>query len=240
MAVARWADVSEHNNKIINALYKLLWFAYRVCDGTYRDMNFKANDAYVVQSKLIGYIVYFVWPRSKGSCSWQEAFATLQSMLGNHHRPRMVVMQDVETWSRAELRKDFSAGLEAQRHAIVLWLNSLRPAYQKQWPLRAWYFRQDNRRVIGYGNRDDLKVMAGGATKVRWRNIILADYRRDVPTPKVYLGWNVAGRQHTNGLVGDPPHGTPPWPTCDMNRAEVDARTLAAKLGLGVLRWSLK
>jgi hypothetical protein len=240
MAVARWADVSEHNKKAINALYKLLWFAFRVCDGTYKDSLFKENFGFVQKSKLMGFIVYSVWPRSIGWSSWQETFHTMKTMLGTAHHPRMVLMDDVESWRRKELLKDQSAGLEAKRKSEVIFLNDCRPAWQKKWPLAAWYRLQDEKRVIGYGNQNDLKVMAVNSTKVKWRNIIIADYNPGAVIPKTFLGWNVVGVQHTNGLIGDTPHGTPPWTTCDMNRAFVDNRTLAAKLGLGVLRWSLK
>lgn len=241
MAVARWADTSEHQGKAINALYTLLWFAFRVCDGTYQDHLFQANYNFVRSSKtLVGYIVYSVWPRSLGWSSWQETFNFMKSLIGSKHHPRLVLMDDVESWRRKDLLKDQSVGLEKKRQAEVAYLNACRPTYQRRWPLAAWYRLQDEKRVIGYGNRNDLKIMAGGATKVRWRSIVLADYVPGSLIPKTYLGWNVVGVQHTNGMVGDLPHGTPPWAICDMNRAFVGPRILASKLGLGVLRWSLR
>lgn len=241
MAIARWADVSSHQNKVINSLYKLPWFFFRACDGEYRDPLFHDNDKFVRTFKqLFGYGVYSVWPRSLGWSTWQETFAILKDMLGNDYRPRMILMQDVESWNRNDLRKDFSADLEAERKAMVAWLNSLRPSWHRSKLFRAYFLDRDERRVIGYGNRGDLQTMAGGATKVRWRSIILADYRTNVDTPDTFLGWAVLGRQHTNGVIGDLPHGTEPFGNCDMNRAKVGPRRLAKLWGLGTLRWTLK
>lgn len=241
MAKARMADVSEHNGKSFNGLYKLLWAIYRVCDGTYVDQMYRLNDTFArTRKRLLGYFCYSVWPRSVGSCTWQDCFETLKQQLGTHHRRRMVLMDDVESWNRDDLRHDFSAGLEAKRQAEVQWLHSLRPKWQRSKLLRRWYMSRDERRVVGYGNRGDLSLMAGDSTKVKWKFIIIADYTPGVATPRVYKGWKVIARQHTNGVVGDEPHGTPPFNTCDMNVGTSGPVRQARRLGLGHLTWVVK
>lgn len=241
MGKARWADVSEHNGNALNKRYRLRWFAYRVNDGTYHDENFHTNDNAVRHfGRLIGYIAYTVWPRSVGWCRWQEAFDTFTDQMGKYYRPRMVIMQDIESWGRNDLHKDHSKDIEAMRLALVNWLHHNRPKWQKTWLLGRWYLHQDKLRVIGYGNRGDLEAMCGGKTKVDWVNIVLADYTPGVKTPSKFLGWRVVARQHTNGQSGDTPHGAAPWSHCDMNVGRYGPHNIAGKLGLGRLRWTLR
>ena len=237
MVLTRWADTSEHNDGHIDRRYKRPWYAFRANDGTYIDNQVDANLSFAEHYKrLIGFIVYMVWPRSQGWSSWQETFETLKSLLGNKHRPRLVLMNDVETWSRTDLYDDFSGSLEELRRAQVAWLHSLRPRWQRIAPFKFVTLRRDNRRVIGYGNRSDLEKMAGDSNSVKWRWIVLADYTPGLPIPKSFNGWRVVGVQHTNGVIGDTPHGTAPFGNCDMNVSNFAPHMMARKLGLGPVR----
>lgn len=227
MATTEWPDTSEHNGKPVDDSMPHSVNAYRATDGTYVDPLFSANDSWTRKaSQLVFYIIYNVWPRSVGMTNWQQSFAMFRQTVGDSHRPRLVIMDDVETWSRAELRKDFSKELEAKRLAEVQYLNSLRPMWQRRFPFRILYLSRDNRRVIGYGNRGDLLAQA---RNVRWQGIILADYS-GAPTPKTFNGWRVVGRQYTNNGPCQP------WGHCDMNRATVGVYRLARQLGLGRYR----
>lgn len=226
-----WPDVSEHRGRPVDDSMPHPGLAYRVCDGTYLDHLFTSNDAWARRTRrLVFCMAYNVWPRSVGSSSWRVTLGTFTTALGNTHRPRLVVLDDVESWDRPELLRDWSAELEAKRQAEVDWLNSLRPAWQRRLPFRALYRAADERRVVGYGNRGDLLAMAAG---VKWRSVILADYS-PAPTPRTLGPWRVIARQYTS-------QGTcPPWGSpCDLNRAQLGPRRLARALGLGRWRWTL-
>jgi uncharacterized protein YeaO (DUF488 family) len=231
MGTEVYPDISEHSGHPVNDQFRGRWLAYRAVDGTYSDELFTANDAWATACKrLAGYIVYLVWPRSVGHATWTVTLDALFARLGRRRRRRLVIMQDVESWDRFELRRDFSAELEAQRAEAVHRLHAARPDWQRGRLLGAYYRDRDERRVIGYGNRGDLEMMAPG---VKWRWIVLADYS-DAPTPKRVHTWDVIARQFTDlGVCG-------PWNRVDLNRAQVGPYRLARRLGLGVLRWRIR
>lgn len=241
-----FADVSVHNPPVDNRYTRRI-LSIRACDGTFRDLNWSNNSTWCRNAKtLVFFFVYSVHPRSEGFSPWRDVFATLVDMLhetfGDAHIPNLVLTDDVETWSRLDLHKDFSESLEAKRQAEVHELNRRRPEWQRNRLFGRYYRWRDEHRVGGYGNRSDLAIQAGDSTKVRWRWIILADYTPDSPTPKTFNGWKVRVRQHTNGSVGDLPHGSAPFGRCDMSRPRnprTGARRLARRMGLGRLRWSL-
>lgn len=225
-----WPDVSEHQGRPVDDTMPHRLLAYRVNDGTYVDRQFRVNDTWARRTRrLVGYLAYLVWPRSVGWSTWQATLAAYQAELGDDHRPRLVVLVDVESWGRADLARNHSADLEALRQALVAWLGSLRPAWQRRWPVRALYRSADNRRVVGYGNRGDLLTMSPG---VKWRSVILADYSSS-PTPRTLGPWRVIARQYTSS-GSCPPFGSP----CDLNRAQLGPRRLARALGLGRWRWT--
>lgn len=227
---AVWPDVSEHQGKPVTDAMPHPGLAYRINDGTYLDREFAANDAWARRAPRLRFALgYIVWPRSEGWSSWQATWDVARGALGTAHRPRLVIQDDVESWSRPELARDHSTDLEDKRQAEVAYLNGLRPGWQRRWPFRALYRSADERRVVGYGNKGDLLTMA---SKVRWRAVILADYS-DAPTPRKVGPWRVIARQYTN-------HGIcPPWSgPVDLNRGRYGARRLARALGLGRWRWT--
>lgn len=226
MAKTEWFDVSEHNGQTDWRKYRQPFAAFRVCDGTYVDQQYVNNMKGVHRVHgLIGFFAYVVFPRSVGWSSWQSVFDVYTGLLGKAvHRPRLIIMQDVERWDRRDYNRDVSHDIEMQRQAFVHWLFHNRPAWQRRTPaLRQLYWRRDERRVIGYGNRYDLVRMS---QHVKWRNIVLADYSES-PTPAQFLRWRVVARQYTNqGSMA--PHGR-----VDLNRATLTPRQLAKALGLG-------
>lgn len=229
-----WADVAEFQGKPYSDFYLSWnkfsgWASFRCNDGTYQDQNFTENFRWARNcARLVGYIVYIVFPPSQSSASWHQTYMTFVSQIGQNHDPRMVVMIDVESWGKTA--SDRSPQIRWLRRAIAGYLNSLRPPNQRRYLLGVWYRRRDLQRVIVYGNAGDLRAIVSNPDSAR---ILLADYtdNKRVPFP------GKIAQQYTSSATD-----VPPWKgqKVDVNYAPVSPQKLAQQLGLGVVRWSLK
>lgn len=218
-----YADVSSYQ-VTANDKYPYRFIAFRSNDGTYRDTHFANNlvwaNSAVKSGKLVGYLVYFVWEPN-----WSQTIETFEAMVGTGHRRRMAVMIDVESW-KGRIKGDHSSQINATREALILWLNSQRPSWQRSFPFRKPFLALDRRRVIGYGNAGDLSTI--------WPNrgdakVVLANYSSNPDFPgKIAHQFS----SHFN---------VPPFGFCDINSADGRSpRQFAWQLGLGRFRWSRK
>jgi hypothetical protein len=217
-----YADVSSYQPDA-SKKYPHQFIAFRSNDGTYQDAHLAANLAWaraaVKSGKLLGYIVYFVY-----ETNWQQTLATFQQMVGTEHNRRQAVMIDVESWG-GKILGDHSPDINKLREAVIAWLFSLRPRWQRLGLWRAWFKSLDRKRVIGYGNAGDLNTI--------WRHrgdasIVLADYTGNPSFPAEIA------HQFSNNT------NCPPFGACDMNSA--DGRTprqFARQLGMGSAVWVL-
>lgn len=211
-----WADISYFqvpvDNSYLDAGYQVI--SIRADDGTFQDPNFIANYQWCINAvqndgrlKLV--LVYAYW-----RVNWQETLNTWQSMItqaGGPH-PWCVGMIDLE--SGGNPGGDQSAGVNSLYAGMVSFLGG------------------DDRRVVGYGNRGDLRTM--------WQfpghqlEVILAGYGNNPTSPNPLL--TKLAHQYTDGTdFGDAlPTGAPPFGKCDMNSADglsIDA--LCALVGVG-------
>lgn len=229
-ASTSWPDVSEHNNKpatdaLLGWSHWSGWFAFRVCDGTYRDRLAAANLAWAAACRtLVGMIGYCVFPRSVGQSTPAEVAAAYIDVIRGH-RPRLVTMIDVESWG-GHVKGDHSEPINQLRHLIAGHLNRARPSWQRAHWCRWYYQRRDLTRVCLYGNATDLHTICPNRHGAR---VVLANWSE----PAKYPG--EVARQTTD-------RGTcPPWSgRVDLNTAQLSPKALARALGLGRLRWSLR
>src|SRR5439155_24497398 len=128
---------------------------------------------------------------------------------------------DVESWN-GEIVGDHSAAITATVKATRAWLTSLRPGWQRRWPLAGWYRLQDTRRVRLYGNAGDLASIAPNRPRQAVR---LANYDADPARPRHWA------HQFTDrGSFGK-------WHPVDVNSADgLSPARLARRLGFVTLR----
>jgi hypothetical protein len=194
-----WADVSEYQ-RVVDDRYPHPVLAIRACDGAYRDKNFHANHnwarAALDAGKLHVLIIYLVYRPN-----WQQSFDTLRSMVGDPH-PRTVVMIDVESWG-GQITGDHSSNLNNLHAAISQWLGN-------------------PRRVIGYGNANDLNTL--WPRQPQGIQHVIAAYGHKPSYP------GMIAHQFADDCPVDP------FGPCDANSADgLAVHELSAALGLDIL-----
>lgn len=198
-----FADVSEFQT-VVDDTYPYRAISIRSNDGTYRDHNFAANQAWCRRAaddgRLALFYVYFVWRPGI------DNIGVLKSMVGDPH-PKMVVEIDIESWG-GQITGDQSAFLNATHDTIAAWLG-------------------DPRRVAAYGNTGDLNSL--WPSKPAGMAVRLAAYGSNPGYPGKIAHQYTDG----TGFGGGLPEGAPPFGNCDMNSADgFTATALAAACGI--------
>ncbi len=202
-----WSDVSEWQVPVDDS-YPYPVLAIRSNDGTYRDHDFARNYEWACRAmdsgRLAALIIYLVYREN-----WQQTLDTLKDVVGQPH-PGTVFMIDVESWG-GQIGGDQSDGINRLYWGIADWLGTA----QLDAP----------RRVIGYGNANDLNTM--------WPNrpdhcpLIVAAYGANPDYP------GKLGHQFTDGVYGGA-LDVPPFGYADVNSADgYDIDSFKSALGLG-------
>ena len=189
-------DVSDHN-QILNDQVALKWLrwsrwvAFRANDGHHMDANFGANFAWVNRAisvfKLVGYVVYTVYPASAENLTPMQAWLLYKTQLdrilpGNSRRRRQVRLIDIEKWGHYS--GDHSADILALWNLVWRDANSKRFAWQRNTPGIAWFCRRlDQRRTCVYGNAGDLDELFPRSKRPKNLVVFLANYVSNPPYP---------------------------------------------------------
>ena len=189
-------DVSDHNEILVDAVATQWrrwsrWVAIRANDGHHLDLHFAANVAWISRAinlfKLVGYVVYTVYPASAENLSPMQAWQLYKEQLtkipiGNDRRRRQVRMIDIEKWGHYS--GDHSADILALWNLIWRDANSSRPTWQRVTPgINAFCVWLDKRRTCVYGNAGDLDELFPRAKRPKGLVIFLANYTSNPPYP---------------------------------------------------------
>jgi hypothetical protein len=200
-------DVSSYQPPVDDS-YPWPWLIFRACDGTYRDSNFAANLAWAKKAaaagKLAGYTVYAVYEPGV------DTLGTVKAMVGTPD-DHITVMIDVESWG-GKIQGNRSADVTALWLALGTWLG-------------------DQRRVIVYGNQNDLASLY--TTRPPGVRLVVASYGSIKPNVPGQIGWQYSDGQTLYPLPAGWPRSSPPFGACDHNHFDLDPADLAATLGVG-------
>ena len=190
-------DVSEHN-EILNDQVATKWnrwsrwVAIRANDGSHMDLNFLSNVRWIMRAinvfKLVGYVVYTVYPSSFQNLTPLQAFIYYKHQLqlipaGGGRRRRQVRLIDIESWN-GRYHGDHSSDILAFWNLVWRDANSSRPSWQRKTPGIALFCRRlDQRRTCFYGNASDLDEMLPRSKRPRNVVIFLANYTSNPPYP---------------------------------------------------------
>jgi hypothetical protein len=200
-------DVSSYQ-PAVNDTYPWPWLIFRVCDGTYRDSNFASNLAWArkaaASGKLAGYTIYAVYEPGA------DTLGTIKAMVGTPDA-HVTVMIDVESWG-GKITGNRSADITALWLALGTWLG-------------------DQRRVIVYGNQNDLASIY--PTRPPGVRLVVAAYTSTKPSVPGMIGWQYSDGQTAYPTPAGWPRSSSPFGPCDHNHFDLEPADLAATLGVG-------
>ena len=189
-------DLSDHNailNDQVATKWRRWsrWVAIRANDGHHLDGNFASNVSWISRAlslfKLVGYVVYTVYPASAENLSPLQAWTLYKEQLakipvGRGRHRRQVRLIDIEKWGHYS--GDHSANILALWNLVWRDANSGRPAWQRNTPgINAFCQRLDQRRTCVYGNAGDLDELFPRAKRPKSLVVFLANYTSNPPYP---------------------------------------------------------
>jgi hypothetical protein len=190
-------DLSEHNDVLNDQVATKWnrwsrWIAIRANDGSHLDLHYIPNLAWVMRAinmfKLIGYVVYTVYPSSFEDLTPMQAWGYYKQQLakvpsGNGRRRRQVRLIDIETWS-GKYHGDHSASILAFWNIVWRDSNNSRPAWQRKTiGIKTYCQWLDQRRTPVYGNAGDLDELFPRNKRPRNLVVFLANYTANPPYP---------------------------------------------------------